>query len=222
MFSILLKCNDLLKYKFTAVLLFASILFISCDEAETPVNSETNEVPKIDNLTTDKSKIVIGGDDPATITCEASGGNLEYLWEVDLGDIFPMNENSSKVRFTGSSCCIGEKTIKCTVRNNKGSDSKEIKINVLAPPSKPRIFNISAEKLDVKIGESISIKCFAAGGFLKSEWTTDCGKFSEFTEDSLQVTYTPSQECLGKQTIKCNVSNMLGFAERTIDINVIE
>lgn len=89
--------------------------------------------PEIVSLSTDKEEIKFGGEDPAIITCEATGGNLSYQWEVDLGDIFVLNEDGSQVRFTGSECCIGEKIVKCTVSNDKGSVSKIIGINIYIP-----------------------------------------------------------------------------------------
>ena len=90
-------------------------------------------VPVIESLTADKSEINTGGNDPAILTCVANGGGLEYLWEVDLGDIFPLNNEGSQVRFTGSPCCIGEKTLTCTVSNDRGSATKTIIIEILNP-----------------------------------------------------------------------------------------
>ena len=69
-------------------------------------------------------------------TCKVfvnADGNLEYTWEVDLGDIFPLKSDNSQVRFSGSPCCIGKKLIKCTVTNDKGSDTKNIEIFILEP-----------------------------------------------------------------------------------------
>lgn len=106
-----------MKYIILTCIVFA-VAFSSCKKDDENANT-TN--PVIESLTTDKNHIQSGGNDPAILTCVANGGSLEYLWEVDLGDIFPLNDEGSKVRFTGSECCLGEKTIKCTVSNNKGS-----------------------------------------------------------------------------------------------------
>jgi len=116
-----------------AVLLFTPILW-SCKE-NTPVNNTTTTVPKIISLTADKPEILFGGADPTTITCQATGGDLAYKWEVDLGDIFPLNTDGSMIRFTGSPCCIGKKYIKCTVSNDKGSVKDTIIITIKQPPS---------------------------------------------------------------------------------------
>lgn len=114
------------------VLLFAFILG-SCQKSDNDEPSETTTSPQIVSLTSDKSQIKVGGDDPAIITCEASGGNIEYTWEVDLGDIFPLNESGSQVRFTGSECCLGEKIIKCTVKNDKGEVTETVSIDIYIP-----------------------------------------------------------------------------------------
>jgi hypothetical protein len=113
-------------------LLFAALLlgvfaFAGCTK-DTPVEPQGTTVPKILNLSADKMTIKFGGGDPTVITCQAEGGSLEYKWEVDLGDIFPLTTDNSKVRFTGSPCCIGEKYIKCTVTNDKGSITQIITI----------------------------------------------------------------------------------------------
>ncbi len=95
---------------------------------ETPVNSADTTFPKILSLSADKPVIKYGGADPTIITCNAEGGELIYKWEVDLGDIFPIKDDNSMVRFTGSPCCIGRKVIKCTVTNDKGSVDSTIEI----------------------------------------------------------------------------------------------
>jgi len=119
------------KIKLSGFLLIV-LTILSCTETE-PVNSDKTTLPKIESLTADKSEIEFGGTDPAVITCKASGGELEYTWEVDLGDIFPLKEDNSVVRFSGSPCCIGKKFITCSVTNDKGSDSKVIEIFIKEP-----------------------------------------------------------------------------------------
>jgi len=120
----------------TLVLIVPMILLLVACSKTTDDNPEpgiTTEEPKIVSLTSDKSEIMFGGEDVATITCDATGGSIEYTWEVDLGDIFPLNESGSQVRFTGSECCLGEKFIKCTAQNDKGSVTDTIVINILLP-----------------------------------------------------------------------------------------
>jgi hypothetical protein len=112
-----------------------SIIFVSgCkkDNNDPEPGIETS-IPEIVSLSSDKSSIEFGGEDPAIITCNASGGDISFEWEVDLGDIFVLNETGSQVRFTGSECCIGEKIITCTVKNDKGSTSETVMINIFIP-----------------------------------------------------------------------------------------
>lgn len=113
--------------------MLATIFSISCKKEETTTPSATTTTPEIISLTSDKSTIKYGGEEPAIITCEASGGNCQYIWEVDLGDIFVVNEDGSQVRFTGSECCIGDKIIKCTVKNDKGEVTETVTVNIFIP-----------------------------------------------------------------------------------------
>jgi len=108
------------------------IAFSSCKKDEAPNPNVDTFTPVIESLTSNKHQIMSGGSDPAILTCVAQGGNLEYLWEVDLGDIFPLNSEGSQVQFTGSECCVGEKILKCTVSNDKGSVMDTIIINIVA------------------------------------------------------------------------------------------
>ncbi|HSG67381.1 MAG TPA: hypothetical protein VK994_01645 [Bacteroidales bacterium] len=96
-------------------------------------NGVVTTVPKISSLSADKYEIKVGGEEPAIIECMATGGNLSYVWEVDLGDIFPLNESGSQVRFTGSECCLGDKLITCTVSNDKGEVSETVTIHIYIP-----------------------------------------------------------------------------------------
>ncbi len=115
------------------IILF-SVLIWSCKKES--VVEEPDVVltqPTIKSLSATKDTINFGGEDPTLIICDAEGGNLKYLWEVDLGDIIPQNEIASEVSFTGSLCCIGDKTIKCTVTNEKGSVEKTINVFIREP-----------------------------------------------------------------------------------------
>jgi hypothetical protein len=103
--------------------------FSSCDKEGTNSNLQT-EMPAIDSLTTNSTRITYGGDDPAILKCFATGGGLNYIWEVDLGDLFVLNNEGSEVQFTASPCCIGEKTITCTVANDQGKVSESIAITI--------------------------------------------------------------------------------------------
>jgi len=123
-----------MKLKTIAALIVPIIItFIACNKDKNPEPEATTVLPKIVSLTADKYDIQYGGGDPATINCEATGGSIEFVWEVDLGDIFPLNEDGSQVRFTGSECCLGNKYIKCTAKNDKGSVTDTIVINIYIP-----------------------------------------------------------------------------------------
>ncbi len=105
------------------------VFFNSCDKESTNNNLQT-EMPVIDSLITNSTRITYGGDNPAILKCFATGGNLNYIWEVDLGDLFSLNNEGSEVQFTASPCCIGEKIITCNVSNDKGEVSKNITITI--------------------------------------------------------------------------------------------
>ena len=107
------------------------ILFLAgCDKENKDINLNT-EFPAIDSITTSSYQVKAGSKDPAILNCYATGGNLNYVWEVDLGDLFPLNDKGSEVQFTASPCCLGEKSISCMVSNDKGSVSKNITITII-------------------------------------------------------------------------------------------
>ena len=106
------------------LLLFA---FASCTDKDTP-SPDNTQPPVILKLSTDKTEIAIG--EAARLSCEATGGGLSYEWQVALGDILPVSADGSVVDFSGSECCSGEKTIMCTVSNDKGKDTQYIVITL--------------------------------------------------------------------------------------------
>ena len=117
--------------KITQILLagFISILvFSACEKDEPIVEDPQNTVPVIKMIQSDKDTIIFGGNDPATITVDAEGGGLTYNWTVDLGDFFPLNTEKSQMEYTASDCCIGDKTIYCTVTNDKGTVTDSVMI----------------------------------------------------------------------------------------------
>lgn len=121
-----------MKFKILAYysLIAFSVIFHSCNE--TPIDPDSNTTtPVIDSLSATKLIIAFGGTEPTIISAYAHGGNLTYMWEVDFGDIIPQNSEATQVSFAGSPCCVGEKEIKCTVTNDKGSDSEIITITIL-------------------------------------------------------------------------------------------
>jgi len=110
--------------------LLSLAFFSSCDEEGTDSNIQT-EMPIIDSLTTNSNRIQAGGEFPAILHCYATGGDLNYTWEVDLGDLFAINEDGSEVEYMASACCVGERDIKCTVTNDKGDVNKSIMITII-------------------------------------------------------------------------------------------
>jgi hypothetical protein len=114
-------------------LLALVVLFsASCKkEDEVPQDNTDSRAPKITSLVADKLSIVSGPQDPATITCEAVGENLSYVWEVDLGDISPVDgSNGSIVKFTAADCCEGDREIKCKVSNEYGVDNASVTLHI--------------------------------------------------------------------------------------------
>lgn len=112
---------------------FASILTIlflaSCDKDDANNNANTF-APSIDSLTVNDTLFYYGSGKPAIFNCYATGGNLNYVWEVDLGDLFVTNDEGSEAQYTASPCCIGAKTITCTVSNDKGEASASVDITI--------------------------------------------------------------------------------------------
>ena len=123
-----------MKSRLILFIFLISIACLSCKkDTITADPGVVTTFPEILKLTSDKSEIRVGGDDPCILTCEATGGNLSYVWEVDLGDIFAINEDGSQVRFTGSECCVGDKEIHCTVTNDKGSVTQTVIVHIYIP-----------------------------------------------------------------------------------------
>ena len=116
-------------FGFLAVIIMMSS---ACEKEPTEDENPDNPLaPKIVRITSDKMSIVSGPEDPATIICEATGDNLEYLWEVDLGDItVPTGSDGSIIKFTAADCCEGDREVKCKVSNEHGSVNSSITLHV--------------------------------------------------------------------------------------------
>ncbi len=122
-----------MRFRLLTMIFVAAIFLSACEKKDSVTPEVETSIPVIVSLNSDKPTINFGGEDFATISCEATGGGLSYEWEVDLGDIFVLNEDGSRVRFTGSECCIGDKIVKCTATNDKGSVSETVTINIIIP-----------------------------------------------------------------------------------------
>lgn len=116
----------ILKIYILVVLAFA---IISCSNDDSLEGGET--IPVIESITASKDTIDFGGDF-TEIVCVATGGELVYTWDVDLGDIFP-TEKEGVVRYSGASCCVGLKEIKCTVKNSMGEAHALVEVFILEP-----------------------------------------------------------------------------------------
>ena len=127
------------------------------------------------------------------------------------------------VSFTGAACCVGPKTITCTVSNDSGSVSKDIIITILENSTFPNIVNIYSDKTDIHISskETAKIGCVAQGGFLNYTWSVDKGSLVPDPKDSTIVNYTPDASCIGTRTIKCSVKNSKGSALDSLLVNVV-
>jgi hypothetical protein len=212
------------KYRFQS-LSFTLILFVlifGCTKNSNPVGNEPETVPSITSITADKTKIFFGGNDQAVLTCNAKGGNLKYIWQVDLGDLVPMNKEVSKVSFTGAACCVGDKIITCTVSNSLGSVSKSITISILETISTPEIITIESDKTEIQSGgtEKANLVCYAIGGNLTYSWETDCGDIIVNQTDKSKITYAAIDKCIGTKNIKCTVKNEKGSFSKTFQITV--
>ncbi len=199
-------------------------IMIGCSPKSTNPTDPSIETgsPVITSLTAEKTQILYGGQDPAIITCNATGGNLKYVWEVDLGDIIPMNASRSKVSFNGAACCVGDKTIKCTVSNSKGSTSKTIIITILEVINPPEIISLESDKTQINSGtnETASFVCYAIGGHLKYTWETDCGNLVINNTDSSKATMTATAICVGTRSGTGRVSNEKGNDAKALQITI--
>lgn len=201
------------------------VLAAGCSEESTaPSGDVETGAPRITNLSAEKTQILYGGQDPAIISCEASGGNLTYTWEVDLGDIIPLNAARSKVSFNGTACCVGEKVITCTVSNSRGSDSKSIVITILEVVNPPEIIALESDRTEIHSGsgEKAALVCYAIGGNLQYSWSSDCGAVVVDTADPSRASFAATPECHGSRTVTCTVSNEKGSETKTLQLTVVD
>ena len=141
---------------------------------------------------------------------------------MDLGDIIPLNASHSKVSFNGAACCVGEKTITCTVSNSRGSVSKTIVITILEVIKQPEIISLESDKalIHADANETAALVCYAIGGHLKYAWQTDCAGLAYDPADSSRAILTAQSTCIGARTVTCTVSNEKGSDTKTVQITV--
>lgn len=101
----------------------------------------------------------------------------------------------------------------CTKDNNEVIDT-EI----------PTIISLTSDKIEIKYGasEPALLKCTATGENLRYVWEVDFGDLFVISSDGSEVQFTASPCCMGKKTIRCQVSNSAGKVTESIDITIIE
>lgn len=212
-----------LKFRyFSSISLFVILTLVSCNKTTPTSSNADTTLPEIVSIVSDKSQIH-SIEEFTDITCTAKGGNLSYKWEVDLGDLIPQNTNHSVVRFSGAACCEGEKEIKCTVSNDKGSITKTVIVKIIPEVRIPDINSLttSSSVIHSSIGEFAEITCFAVGGGnMKYQWTADCGEFVYSSKDSSVVKYYATEKCNGNRILSCKVSNEKGEITKYITLLV--
>ncbi len=202
-----------LSNKFKMLIIIAFLGLVSACNKSTPVSSSSQTtIPEILSIEADKTQIRALMDF-TNITCIAKGGNLSYKWEVDLGDIVPQNSERSIIRFSGASCCEGEKEIKCTVSNDKGSISKTVLVKIIPEVREPNInsFESNTKEIHYSNNQKAELNCFAVGGGnMIYVWSVDCGDFVYSSKDSSKVSYIAKKNCAGSRIISCKVINEKG------------
>lgn len=108
----------------TLIILLISHFFVACQK------NNINDIDTTDKISIDSliaSFYTVKAWDTTTITCFAGGDSITYGWECDHGNF---NGSGHQIRYAAGQCCIGINTITCTVSNNSGKVSEEIKIEV--------------------------------------------------------------------------------------------
>lgn len=91
------------------------------------------------------------------------------------------------------------------------------------PPPPPPGLNLSldsivATKTNIVVWEEIYITAFATGAEISYKWQTNHGSMVGI--DSTTVLYWACPTCVGRNTVKCTISNNFGTISDTIIINV--
>lgn len=112
--------------KLTSLLLkcMLVIVIIAACEKEKDQPKPSDKI-RIDSLTATFDTVKAW--DTTTITCYATGFNLEYAWECDHGNF---NGSGTQIKYAAGQCCIGTNTITCTVTDTSGFAIKDIQIVV--------------------------------------------------------------------------------------------
>ena len=106
-------------------MMVAIFFLVECKKNSNDINSNTTDQIVIDSLIASFYKVKAW--DTTTITCYATGSNLDYSWECDHGSF---NGEGVKIRYAAGECCVGTNTIICKVSNESGQVSKSVQIEV--------------------------------------------------------------------------------------------
>lgn len=68
--------------------------------------------------------------DTIVLTAIAKGENLKYTWQRAKGSMVGVKGEPDKVYFWGCQTCCGDLTVSCTVENEHGAYTKEIRVFV--------------------------------------------------------------------------------------------
>lgn len=110
----------------TAIVVSA-FLFFSCQKeyVDENIDRPTDQIDYISlTVSQDSAKMF----EPVIITAIAEGENLKYKWQKNKGSLVLESENVAK--FWGCTTCLNWITISCTVSNEYGSETKEVKVFV--------------------------------------------------------------------------------------------
>jgi hypothetical protein len=109
----------------TAAIAVSSGLFISCQKeyVEQIPDKPTDKINYISlTASQDSAKMF----EPVIIRAVAEGKNLQYKWQKNKGSL--VLENDSTARFWGCPTCLNWVTVSCTVSNEYGWETKEVKV----------------------------------------------------------------------------------------------
>lgn len=116
---------DRTKYLSIIAAIASAAQIISCQKVYV---DETPDIPtdKIDYISLTASQESAKMFEPIIIKAVAKGENLEYKWQKNKGSL--VLDNDSTARFWGCPTCLNWVTISCTVSNQYGRETKEVKV----------------------------------------------------------------------------------------------
>lgn len=109
----------------TTAVLTVSLLLCSCQK-EYVDNTEDRPTDKIDYISLTASKDSAKMFEPVIITAIAEGENLKFKWQKNKGSMVLEERNVAK--FWGCPTCLNWVTVSCTVSNEFGSETKEVRV----------------------------------------------------------------------------------------------